>query len=569
MTMLYVPDFDVKVGGLTLQADVRQRVQDVTYENSRDAADMFTVRLSDPDLSLADSDLYSVGASAEIHMGYAGNLQPMMLGEITAVQPSLPQSGAPTLTLTGYDKSQRMRHNDPGRVTYKELNDSLIAALIAAENLLIPVVDPAPFPTQDSTQQTGSDWALLTKLAERNGFELFVNWDKLYFRFPRPQTQRVVLEWGRNLLSFEPRLSTATQAGIQVIRGYNYELAQTVVAVLPSLALGGDIQAVFDRIGSNFVQQLIDLGRRVVNDQPVKTPLDALVVAKALLQQLLDGLYEGSGSCPGMPELAAGSQVEIRGVGKRFSGTYRLRKVTHTIGDGGYRTDFEVSQNNGTNVAALMRQKLQAEPSPKQEPVMNNVVIGIVKNNIDPYQLGRVWLQFPHLSDTNVSGWARIAVGSNGTYFIPDNGTEVLVAFEQGDVNRPYVLGTLWNGQKRAPEINADGLNRMRVITTPAGHEIRFDDTAKLSKLSLKSAGGHVITLDDTPPDAKLTIKHSGGSTVTITGGPSGGVSVETAGTLTLKGASVLVQSTEPAGSVTLKSAGVTAKLDATKMDVS
>src|SRR5271157_2923142 len=113
MAIRYVPDFDVKVSGLSLQADVRQRVLEVTYDNSRDAADMFTVRLSDPDLKLADSDLYSVGAQVEIHIGYAGNLQPMMLGEITATQLSLPQQGGPTLTLTGYDKSQRMRHNDP------------------------------------------------------------------------------------------------------------------------------------------------------------------------------------------------------------------------------------------------------------------------------------------------------------------------------------------------------------------------------------------------------------------------------------------------------------------------
>jgi phage protein D len=569
MTMLYVPDFDVKVNGLALQADVRQRVLDVTFDSSLDQAAMLTVRLSDPDLKLADSSLYSIGAQVELYMGYAGNLQPMMLGDITATQVSLPQSGAPTLTLTGYDKSQRMRHNDPGRMTYKELNDSLIAALIAAENLLIPIVDPALLPTQASEQQTGSDWAMLSKLATRNGFELFVSWDKLYFRLPRPQTQRVVLERGRNLLSFEPRLSTATQAGIQVIRSYNYELAQTIVAVLPIIALGGDIESVLDRIGSNFVQQLIALGRRVVSDQPVDNLLDGMALAKALLQQLLDGLYEGSGSCPGMPELTAGSQVMIQGAGKRFSGTYRLRKVTHTISDQGYITSFEVTQSNGSNLASLLRENLQPERSPKKQPSFNNVVIGIVKNNIDPLKLGRVWLTFPHLSDLNVSGWARLAVPSAGTYFLPDNGTEVLVAFEHGDVNKPYVLGTLWNGEKRAPEINLDNQNRMRVITTPAGHELRFDDTTQLTKFSLKTPGGHEITLDDTPPESKVQIKHATGNTITLTSGPTPGVTVETSGTLTLKGASVLVQSTNPTGSVTLKSSGVTAKLDATKMDVS
>ena len=559
MTMLYVPDFDVKVNGLALQADVRQRVLDVSFDSSLDQAAMLTVRLSDPDLKLADSSLYSVGAQVELHMGYAGKLQPMMLGEISAVQVSLPQGGAPTLTLTGYDKSQRLRHNDPGRMTYKEMNDSLIVALIAAENLLIPIVDPAPFSTKGSVQQTGSDWALLTELAAQNGFELFVFWDKLYFRLPRPQTQRLVLEWGRNLLSFEPRLSTATQAGIQVIRGYNYELAQTIVAVLPSIALGGDIQSVFDRAGADFVQQLVALGRRVVNDQPVDNILDGMALAKALLQQLLEGLYEGSGSCPGMPELTAGSQVMIQGAGSRFSGAYRLRKVTHTINDQGYLTHFEVTQNNGSNVASLLRQKIQVEPSPKKQPPANNVVIGIVKNNIDPEKLGRVWLSFPHLSDLNLSGWARLAVPSTGTYFLPDIGTEVLVAFEQGDINRPYVLGTLWNGDKRAPEINIDGMNCTRVLRTPAGHQIKFDDTKGLGKIEITTASEQFqIVLDDTQGVGQIQIGEKGGSSMKIETGPTKKVSITSAGDIELTAT----------GSIKLSSPGVTATLGGGTLDV-
>src|SRR5262249_30917076 len=147
--------------------------------------------------------------------------------------------GAPRLSIQGYDRSYRMRRNTPPRPPFLMLNDSLIAAEVAADNLLIPVVDPSPLPPQPSVLQNGSDFALLEKLATRNGFEVYVRFDRLYFRFPRPQTERVVLERGRNLISFQPRLSTAQLAGIQVIRGYNEELAETIVAVLPAIALGG------------------------------------------------------------------------------------------------------------------------------------------------------------------------------------------------------------------------------------------------------------------------------------------------------------------------------------------
>src|SRR5262249_26011121 len=155
----------------------------------------------------------------------------------------LSSGGSPTLTVTGYDKSQKLRHNTPARITFKEMNDSLIVGLIAVENQLKPVVDPSVLAARPSVQQTGSDWSFLRELARRNNFEVFVRWDKLYFRFPRPQSQRVTLEWGRNLLSFQPRLSIAGKAGLIALRGYDYKLAQAIVAVLPVIALGDNLAA--------------------------------------------------------------------------------------------------------------------------------------------------------------------------------------------------------------------------------------------------------------------------------------------------------------------------------------
>ena len=491
----YAPDFAVKIEGLTMAADVRNAVIDLTYDNNLDTADMFTLQINNADLRFTDSTLFDVGKNVEIYMGYAGELEPMMLGEITAINPSFPQGGAPTISITGYDLSHRLRHNRPGRFTFKYMNDSLIAAQIAAENLLIPVVDPAPMPPRESVQQISSDWALLRELAERNIFQVYVYWDKLYFRLPRPQTEMVALEWGKNLSSFSPRLSTSAQFGIQIIRGYDPKLAQEIVAVIPAVALGSDLDTIIERLGSSFIDQLVKLGRNVIRDQPVENYLDATILAKSFLKQLLDGLYEGSGSCIGLPTLRAGDQVNISGVGKRFSGAYTLSKVTHTINSGGYQTRFEVTQRATSSLLQSLRKKLGDLPSPK----VNETVVGIVRNNIDPDQNGRIQVYIPSLSDENLSNWARMATpmagSGTGMYFLPDIDDKVLVTFEQGNINRPIIVGSVWNDVERPPEGNLDGMNRIRAIRTRAGHNITLDDTSGSEQIVIQDNAGSTITL--------------------------------------------------------------------------
>ena len=78
------------------------------------------------------------------------------------------------------------------------------------------------------------------------------------------------------------------------------------------------------------------------------------------------------------------------------------------------------------------------------------VTTGRVINMIDPMLLGRVQVQLPFIDFLDLSPWARIATPMSGVLcgvgFLPQIGDEVLVAFEQGDVNVPYVIGSLWNG---------------------------------------------------------------------------------------------------------------------------
>src|SRR5262245_22573693 len=98
------------------------------------------------------------------------------------------------------------------------------------------------------------------------------------------------------------------------------------------------------------------------------------------------------------------------------------------------------------------------------------VVVGRVINPLDPMALGRVQVQLPFIDSTDLSPWARVAVPmagpAHGTYFIPNLGDEVLLAFEHGDLRAPYIIGCLWNAM--APPPLPSPVAQIRMIRTLA-----------------------------------------------------------------------------------------------------
>ena len=156
------------------------------------------------------------------------------------------------------------------------------------------------------------------------------------------------------------------------------------------------------------------------------------------------------------------------------------------------------------------------------------VVTGIVKNLNDPDGQGRIELQFPWLSDSVRSSWAPVASAlagkERGAFFMPEIDDEVLVAFEHGDINHPFIVGFLWNGVDTPPETT----NQNRVIKTPGGHQLRFEDTDGAKKVILKSNGGHHIEIDDSAET--ITIRTSSGNQFIVLNDASNSVTIRGGG---------------------------------------
>jgi uncharacterized protein involved in type VI secretion and phage assembly len=144
------------------------------------------------------------------------------------------------------------------------------------------------------------------------------------------------------------------------------------------------------------------------------------------------------------------------------------------------------------------------------------VVIAVVTGNQDPEGLGRIKINFPWRGENDESHWARMispmAGNERGIVFYPEVDDEVLVAFEHGDINEPYVIGALWNGKDKPPETNSDGKNNIRMIKSRSGHEIIFndDDSSGKEKIEINTKGKHQILLDDSSGEEKIEINTKG-----------------------------------------------------------
>ncbi|MCD9025831.1 phage baseplate assembly protein V [Cohnella sp. NL03-T5] len=193
---------------------------------------------------------------------------------------------------------------------------------------------------------------------------------------------------------------------------------------------------------------------------------------------------------------------------------------------------------------------------------INGVMVATVTNNKDPDGLNRVKLKFPLRENSHETDWAPITSlmsgSSMGTLFVPEVGDEVLVAFHLGNLNQPFVIGSLWNSTNKPPA--KDDANNLRKIYSRAGHELIFDDTANAGKVTLKTKKGIKLEIDDqnekitlgTKSDAQsVVLAGSTAGTVTIKSGTNkitidnkGDISIESTKAITIKSTQINLEAT-------------------------
>ena len=189
---------------------------------------------------------------------------------------------------------------------------------------------------------------------------------------------------------------------------------------------------------------------------------------------------------------------------------------------------------------------LQTLFAPRTQPArFYGVVVGIVTNNQDPENLHRVKVCFPWLSKEVESNWARVAAPmagrGRGAYFLPEVDDEVLVAFEHGRADHPFVLGGLWNGKDDPPESNANGENNHRTIKSRSGHVVRLNDTSGSETIEIiDKTGKNKIIIN--AAENSITVEANSDITIKST---TGKLTMEAVGVEIKSKAGVTVQATQ------------------------
>ncbi len=534
-------DFELKVSGTALSAENAVKVLEIVVDSSTHLPAMCTVRLHDPEMTLVDGTTFDIGKELEVNMEgvehygdySAQNSRTLVFkGEITALEPDF-ENNRTTLLVRAYDKSHRLHRGRKTR-TFVEKKDSDLASTIAGEAGLTAQVDTTSITYPYVLQNNQTNMEFLLSRAQRIGYQVYSFNGNLYFKKGSwvQNSAATELELGTNLLSFRPRATAVQQHDTSSAYGWDVKTKAAITGASASAStsnLGGLTQTGGDLAKSKF-------GGTAKADI-VNIPVTSVDEAKALAQAAEDGInseyLQAEGSCLGNAKVLAGSLVNIKGVGTKFSGKYYVTQAVHRWAtDSGYMTHFSITGRQPNTFSSLVQQNAD------QQGRIRGVVVGIVTNLSDPDDFGRVKVKFPWMPKADgadiESTWCRIASSmtgaSRGMYFLPEVNDEVLVAFEQDDVAFPYILGGLWNKTDKPPlaigDAVASGKVKQRIIKSTSGHVIILDDTQGSEKITIKDkttkneftidSASNTITLTT---DDKLTVTAKGAISIKSSGG--------------------------------------------------
>ena len=507
----------VEVDGQPLDGAAETALVRVAVDDHLHLPDTFELTFQETaDMTVAGAARLRVGSAVKVSTSALGDGTPSLLisGEVTALEGVYREGKAPLLVARGYDHAHRLSRGRSS-ATFQNVTYSDIARTIASQaGLAVGTIDESGRVHEHVGQTGQTDGEFLKGLAREVGFEVAVVEGKLEFRRPREasnapvggdfsSTDPLQLVFGQDLLEFRPRVTSSGQVSRVEVRGWDPATKQAIVGTARAGTTAAQLPDNPGSLAGLFGSPVLI----VEGGYPSQAEADR--AAEALAEQVGSAFAEASGIARGNPRVKAGVAVSVSQVAAPFAGRYTLTHTRHTYDpQDGYRTHFIVSGRQDRSLMGLVAGAAAGSAGGggggagggAGSGSSSGVVVGIVTDNDDPDRLGRVKLRFPSMSADYESNWARVAAPGNGTsrgmVWIPEVNDEVLVAFESGDRQRPFVVGGLWNGSDTPPPIEVDnGKLNGRLFVSRDGNQVYMWDKPGNSSLGMQTAGEEVVLL--------------------------------------------------------------------------
>lgn len=537
---------DVKIGGAKLPPEFAPDLVDSHVDQGVGVPAAFRLTFRDPyrlllgklNITFGTKVVFSPVADGE------GVGDPLLTGEVTGLEADYDGTGSYTV-VRGYDLGHRLLRQR--RVAaYRNQSASDIARKLAAKDgVPIGRIESTKTVYEFISQSNVTDWDFLARLADENEMVMSVDADGK-FQFVKPKSasgapspntdgdkSAFVLQAGHDILRLRAAVTAADQVGKVESRGWDVTTKKKLTAMAPATANPGITIGTSPgaAAGKFTTAKLVETGTPYDKQSEVKFAADALA------DDVTGSFAELEVIARGNPKLRPGVPVALADVGVPFEGKYTVTSVRHVFGDGKhYESWVTVSGRQWRSLYGL------ASGGADSAPRLPSVANALVTDVNDPLKQGRVRLQFPWLDDTYVSDWTRtVQMGGlgGGGIFPLDVNDEVLVAFDRGALDHPFVIGGLYNGRDK-PTVVADVPLHDTVRKKASRHTVSDRDGNRMDLLSQKTGGRKqgvrlisgdkalTINLDRTKTEIVIDSKGS----VTIKGSRS--VSVEAGTDLTL-----------------------------------
>ncbi len=555
MPVHLVTTVKVELDGTPLADDTLALLTSMVVDTSLIDPDHVVLTFRDPDRVVLANTGATIGTMLKVGIVDDANPSGVWLadGEVTALEAEF--SGAGTFTvIRGLDATHRLQRGSVTKAFQNATSSDIVRKVASAAGLRVGTITATSTVHPHVVQANLSDWEFLQQLAAETGFELDVVDGKLSFAAPTAASAAPAagtagaelkpgqLVKGVNILDFQGSITGADQVAKVEVRGWNPVTKQEVVATQPAKTTGASPGVTPATIASSFGS-----ATRVSTATPFDQQADATSQAASLSRRIAGGSAEFRATVVGDPKLKAGTAVSLALVGAPFDGKYRLTSARHVYDElDGYRTHVEVTGSLARSLLDLTSGGMGPGGAGGGLGLVAGVVPAVVTNARDPEERCRVRLKFPWLSADYQSDWARTVqpgAGKNrGAVVLPEVGDEVLVAFEQGDMRRPYVVGGLHNGvdkPKTGPSlVGGDGKVARRGFVSRDGHAlVFFDGPAKQGVAVMTMDKGLRISLNKTGMAIKITssgaVQIKGATDVKVLS--DGTMSLEAATSMTIK----------------------------------